>query len=94
MFKVADHRTLSSVVKIFGNGLKDQSINKYNEFVTNLSNSDICKDILNKITSSNIGIQLEDCFIPQSDLEYRWKIVKNWEGYVRLTKEFKFKHDE
>lgn len=117
MFKVADWKSLSSVINIFGNdgikrnkkmkdlylcpvkygnliinGDKDLAISKYNKFVEDLSKSSICDDIISKITQSNIGIQIEDCFIPQSDIEYRWNLSSNdWGGFNRYRIEFKLK---
>jgi hypothetical protein len=92
MFKVADRKTLSKVVRIFGGGNKELSVRNYNLFVERLSRSGICEDILKRITESNIGIQLIDGFVNQSDLEYRWNLVPNWEGYLRLTIQFKIKN--
>ena len=74
------------------NGDRDKAIVKYNNFIDELSNSEICKDIIERITNSNIGIQIEDCFISQSDLEYRWNISTNdWAGFHRYRIEFKLK---
>jgi hypothetical protein len=118
MFKVADWKSLVSVINIFGNdgvkrniklkdlypecserynnliidGDKDKAITKYNNFISELSKSEICKNIIDKITKSNIGIQIVDCFIPQSDLEYRWNIsTSDWAGFHRYRIEFKLK---
>jgi len=90
IFKVASIEGVSKVTKLFGNGDLNAGIEKYNNFVDGIVKN-IGQDILTKITQSNIGIQFEDGFIPQSNLEYRWQIRKGWMGYNRLSIEFRIK---
>jgi hypothetical protein len=49
------------------------------------------EDILNKISQSNTGVQLEDCFVEQTNLEYRWIVRTGWKGFNRLIIEFRIK---
>jgi len=90
IFKVASREAVTSVSNIFGGGNLNKAIENYNKFVGGIVNN-IGQDILNNITRSNIGVQLEDGFIPQSDLEYRWVVRKGWKGFDRLSIEFRIK---
>jgi len=91
IFKVASHGDVSKVTKIFGQGSLEKAIEVYNQFVSGIVKN-IGQDILDKITQSNIGIQLEDGFVPQSNLEYRWVIRKGWANFDRLSIEFRVKN--
>lgn len=92
IFKVSTRPALKSVISIFGEGDKDTSVKNYNKFVEGMI-PNIGQYILESITKSNIGIQLEDKFIPQNDLEYRWNVRKGWLGYNRLSIEFRIKQN-
>jgi len=78
------------VTNLFGKGNLSLAQTNYNKFVSDMFNY-VGQDILDNITRSNIGIQLEDGFIPQSNLEYRWRIKKGWKGFNRLSIEFRIK---
>ena len=91
IFKVASREGAAAVARIFGSGNMDKAIENYNQFVDGIVKN-IGQDILDKITQSNIGIQLEDGFVPQSNLEYRWRIRKGWMGFNRLSIEFRVKN--
>lgn len=91
IFKVASREGVAAVSRIFGGGDMNKAIEKYNSFVDGVVNN-IGQDILDKITQSNIGIQLEDGFIPQSNLEYRWNVREGWMGFNRLSIEFRIKN--
>lgn len=69
----------------------NKAIENYNQFVDGIVKN-IGQDILDKITQSNIGIQLEDGFVPQPNLEYRWRIRKGWANFDRLSIEFRIKN--
>jgi len=88
IFKVASRDAVDVVTKLFGQGDYELAKTNYNKFVLELFNH-IGQDLLDNITRSNIGIQLEDDFIPQSKLEYRWIIKKSWKGFDRLSIEFR-----
>jgi hypothetical protein len=90
VFKVATRSALGTVTKLFGNGDFNLSVEKYNEFVQGIV-PNVGQDILDSITKSNIGIQLEDKFVPQEELEYRWNVRSGWKGYYRLSIEFRIK---
>ena len=90
IFKIAGRGALDTVTTLFGNGDVTVARDKYNTFVDDISKT-VGVTILDGITKSNIGIQLEDGFIPQSELEYRWKIKKGWKGFNRLSIEFRIK---
>jgi hypothetical protein len=90
IFKVATRSAMKTVVNKFGKGDYDKSVESYNEFVAGII-PHVGQEILDNITKSNIGIQCEDKFIPQSELEYRWNVRKGWMGYNRLSIEFKIK---
>jgi hypothetical protein len=90
VFKVATRSALSTVTKLFGEGDYETSVEKYNEFVQGII-PNVGGDILEAITKSNIGIQLEDKFVPQEELEYRWNLRSGWKGYYRLSIEFRIK---
>lgn len=91
IFKVASREGVAAVARIFGQGSLEKAIEVYNQFVSRIVKN-IGQDILDKITQSNIGIQLEDGFIPQSNLEYRWVIRKGWANFDRLSIEFRVKN--
>lgn len=91
IFKVASREGATAVARIFGAGDMNKAIENYNQFVDGIVKN-IGQDILDKITQSNIGIQLEDGFVPQSNLEYRWRIRKGWMGFNRLSIEFRVKN--
>ena len=88
IFKIASKGIVELVTNIFGGGDLNLARTNYNKFVSDMSNH-IGQDVLDNITRSNIGIQLEDGFIPQSNLEYRWRIKKSWKGFNRLSIEFR-----
>lgn len=90
VFKVATRSAVSTVTKIFGDGNYESSVEKYNQFIEGIV-PNVGQDILDSITKSSIGIQLEDKFIPQNELEYRWSVRKGWMGYNRLSIEFRIK---
>jgi len=90
IFKIASRESVALVSDIFGGGNLNKAIEKYNDFVNNIVNN-IGQDILDNITRSNIGVQLEDGFVPQTKLEYRWIIKKGWKGFNRLSIEFRIK---
>lgn len=90
IFKVASKAMVEHVTNLFGKGdLKTAQLN-YNKFVSEMFNN-VGQDILDSITRSNVGIQLEDGFIPQTNLEYRWRIKSGWKGFNRLSIEFRIK---
>jgi len=93
IFKISEDKTVETVTNIFGYGDYDTSVKKYNEFVEAVEQN-VGQEILDSITKSNIGIQIEDRFIYQNELEYRWKIKKGWKGYNRLSIEFRLKPTE
>lgn len=90
IFKVATRSALKTVINKFGKGDFDTSIKVYNTFVEGII-PNVGDEILDNITRSNIGIQCEDRFVPQSELEYRWKVKVGWKGYNRLSIEFRIK---
>jgi hypothetical protein len=90
IFKVSNRSTLPVVNTIFGNGDSVLAVKNYNDFVDKIRTT-IGDDILNKISQSNIGVELEDCFIEQSNLEYRWIVRTGWKGFNRLIIEFRIK---
>ena len=90
IFKVASREALYTVTQLFGNGDMNKAIEVYNNFLDGIVKN-IGQDILNNITQSNIGIQLIDGFVPQSNLEYRWVVKKGWADFNRLTIEFRIK---
>lgn len=89
--KVSCQADVNNVTKHMGDDDLDLGKKRYNAFIFELSRI-IGIDFLNKITNSNIGVQLKDKFIPQSELEYRWVIREGWSGYDRLSIEFKIKN--
>jgi len=91
IFKIASERIINKVVTLFGNGNIELAKEEYNKFVEGIFKN-VGQDILDKITHSNIGIQLEDGFIPQSSIEYRWIIKNGWRGFNRLSIEFRTKN--
>ena len=91
IFKVASENAVNKVVGIFGDGDYELAVNKYNKFIDGVR-LNVGQDILDNISNSNIGIELEDGFISQSNLEYRWVIVKGWMGFNRLSIEFRIKN--
>jgi hypothetical protein len=90
IIKVTCQRDIDNVTKYLGNGDVDLGRERYNQFISKLEPI-VSIDILEKITNSNIGIQLKDKFVLQSELEYRWVVKEGWAGYDRLTIEFKIK---
>ena len=92
IFKIATRSVLSRVVTLFGDGDLGLSVVNYNTFLDGVI-PNVSDDILNRITSSNVGIQCVDRFIPQSELEYRWNCKKSWKGFNRYTIEFRLNHD-
>jgi|LakMenE18May11ns_1017448.scaffolds.fasta_scaffold9864406_3 hypothetical protein len=90
IIKVTRQRDIDNVTKYLGNGDVSLGKEKYNKFIEELQQY-IGDDILKKIITSNIGVQLKDKFIPQSELEYCWVIKRGWMGYNRLSIEFKLK---
>lgn len=90
IFKIADRKNVALVTKLFGQGSLEKAIEKYNLFVFDITKT-VGQDIIDRITESNIGIQLEDGFIPHSKIEYRWSIKKGWSGFDRLSIEFRIK---
>ena len=88
--KVSCQANIDSVTRYLGGGDVNMGKKRYNEFIEKLQ-PHIGDDILTKISNSNIGIQLKDKFVPQSELEYRWVIKDGWMGYNRLSIEFKLK---
>lgn len=90
IFKVSNRSTLPVVYRIFGNGDSNLAVKNYNNFVDKIKDT-MGDDILNSITQSNIGVQLEDCFVEQSNLEYRWIVRTGWKGFNRLIIEFRIK---
>lgn len=90
IIKISDQRGVNNVTKYLGGGDFDLGREKYNHFISELQEF-ISDDIIRKITNSNVGVQLKDNFIPQSELEYRWIIKKGWLGFDRLSIEFKIK---
>lgn len=88
IFKVASHDAVNKVIQIFGYGDYDLAVTNYNKFINGVR-LNVGQEILDNISQSNIGIQLKDGFIPQSNLEYRWIIVKGWMGFDRLSIEFR-----
>jgi hypothetical protein len=90
IIKIANKATLKNVVNLFGDGNIDMAKTKYNKFVNELY-EDIDYSIIETITSSNIGVQLEDIFIPHDELEYSWSVKKGWMGFDRLSIEFRIK---
>jgi len=91
IFKVSSPASVTKVIKLFGDGNQEKAIDKYNSFVESMM-GEVGQEILEKITLSNIGIQLEDVFVPQSMLEYRWNILKSaWKGFYRLEIQFRIK---
>jgi hypothetical protein len=90
IIKVTRQRDIDNVTKYLGDGDVDLGRERYNLFISELET--VSTNILEKITNSNIGIQLKDRFVPQSELEYRWVIKEGWSGYNRLTIEFRTKN--
>lgn len=90
IFKVSNRSTLPIVNRIFGNGDSVLAVKNYNDFVEKIKDT-VGEDILNKISQSNAGVQLEDCFVEQSNLEYRWIVRTGWKGFNRLIIEFRIK---
>lgn len=92
IIKVTQKADIDNVTKYLGDGDAELGRERYNIFISELHQL-IGNDILKKITSSNVGVQLKDSFIPQSNLEYRWVIKKGWRNYNRLSIEFKIKEN-
>jgi hypothetical protein len=90
IFKVSNRSTLPIVNRIFGNGDSVLAVKNYNDFVEKIKDT-VGEDILNKISQSNTGVQLEDCFVEQTNLEYRWIVRTGWKGFNRLIIEFRIK---
>ena len=90
IFKVASRDSLLKVTQLFGDGNLNKAIEVYNNFLDGIVKN-IGQDILNNITQSNVGVQMIDGFVPQSNLEYRWVVKKGWAGFNRLTIEFRIK---
>jgi|688.fasta_scaffold07945_8 hypothetical protein len=90
IFKVSNRSTLPIVNRIFGNGDVVLAVKNYNDFVEKIKDT-VGEDILTKISQSNTGVQLEDCFVEQSNLEYRWIVRTGWKGFNRLIIEFRIK---
>jgi hypothetical protein len=91
IFKVSNRSTLPIVNRIFGNGDVVLAVKNYNDFVEKIKDT-VGEDILTKISQSNTGVQLEDCFVEQSNLEYRWIVRTGWKGFNRLIIEFRIKN--
>lgn len=90
IFKVATRSQRKVVIDLFGGGDFEKSKEVYNNFVKGIVDN-VGDEILKRISGSNIGIQCEDGFIPQEDIEYRWRIRESWSGYNRLSIEFRVK---
>lgn len=90
IFKVASEDTIDLITNLFGNGDLNLAKEKYNKFVNEVF-WNIGDDILKNITQSNKGIQLIDGFVPQSELEYLWRIKTGWRGFKRLSILFRVK---
>lgn len=91
IFKIATRSVMKTVINIFGGGDYDKSVVEYNKFIDGVIDN-IGDEIIRGITSSNIGVQCVDRFIPQSELEYKWEVKKGWKGYNRLTIVFRIKN--
>lgn len=88
-FKIATKSDIEKVVSLFGNGSLTLAQEKYNSFV-GLMYDKIKDKYLNDFISTNIGIQFEDAFILNENIEYRWFIYKNaWRGFDRLSIQFR-----
>ena len=90
IFKVASSTTKDTVINLFGQGNYGKSVIEYNKFVECIIDN-VGDEILNGITKSNIGIQCEDRFLTQDELEYKWLIKGGWKGYNRLSIVFRIK---
>lgn len=83
IIKVATRSDEKKAMETFG------SQENYNKFIKNLyetfKSKSIDRDILIKMTLSNIGIQTMDGFLSRTNIVYRWEIKQGWNGWNRLT---------
>jgi hypothetical protein len=90
-FAVKRKNQLKGTAKVFGDGDVGKSVETYNNFIPKLIKH-FDEDFINKLVSSNIGVQFRDEFVSNDNLEFRASIIKNaYEGYDRLKIEFKLK---
>jgi len=91
VFTIKTRSILAKAVRLFGNGDITVANKKYNDFLNGMV-ANVGQEIIDKMTSTSIGIQLEDGFIPQDNIEYRWKVNETaWGGFNRLCIEFRVK---
>jgi hypothetical protein len=90
---VKSKKELPKIYKVLGNGSYEKSVENYNKVISEVENN-VGDDIINRIKSSNIGIQCQNAFIDNSELEFRWKMKKGWMGYNRLTIDFRVKNNK
>ncbi len=86
-------KELPKIFRVLGNGDHQKSVENYNKIISTVEKN-VGDDIIKRISSSNIGIQCRDAFIPNRDLEFRWKMKKGWMGYNRLTIDFRVKNNK
>ena len=79
-------------IELFGNGSFERGKQIYNTFIIDLmnKNSNYLNYITKEMYSSNIGIQLIDAFIPNSDLEFKTDLTA-WKGIKRIRIQFRKK---
>ncbi len=85
-------KELPKIFRVLGDGDHATSVKNYNNIISAVEKN-VGDDIISNISKSNIGIQCQDAFIPNEDLEFRWVIKKGWMGYYRLTIDFKVKEN-
>lgn len=90
VFCIKTKGILAKAIKLLGNGDINVANTKYNKFLDDVI-INLGQDIITKMTSTNIGIQFIDGFIPQDKIEYRWKVNTGWKGFNRISIEFRVK---
>jgi hypothetical protein len=89
-FKIASHDSFEELVE-HHSGRIGPAITAYNRFTRVLFAKIKKTNILKRITSSNIGIECIDGFIPNRQLEFRWKLIPNWKGLNRISIQVRLK---
>ena len=84
IIKIATWKPDHYIYKEFNNNKQ-----KYNQIIKDLQKTKWWKleseYIKNEIASSSLGIQLEDAYVHNKDLDFEWRNVKGFEGFTRLS---------
>jgi hypothetical protein len=94
IIKVADKKTRSKVISLYGNGNEQKAKDVYNLFINklfiHLEQSGKFQEIQNKLTSNSDGIEFINGFVPKKNILWKWIISKNdWDGFDRIKLVFK-----